>query len=161
MSYGNHNRNRENRPISYGNGFDLQRGLNAIEGWIADGLNAEAINFTEAFGAFLADNHTTNKPNKNNMLSTSQIRIAFGEITRLKMKFNDEIMSQVLMLKPKLAYGAKRDGKVTSDHLKQIISKGIDVVSQGDNIKEKKQRFMNLANFFEATLAYHKANGGK
>lgn len=159
MAFGHQQRNRDQRPApSYGNGFDLNTGKSKVGTWISQGINGEAIKFAEAFGGFLA------KPPRElrgGALTTSQIRIAYGEITRLKMRFtSEEVMTQVLMLKPKLAYAASRGGE-TNKHLKEIISEGIDAVDKGENFSQKKQRFINLANFFEAILAYHKANGGK
>ena len=63
------------------------------------------------------------------------------------------------MLKPKLAYAAARNQAVTDlkDALTQAIDKVIDEVAE----EKKKFKFKNFVDFFEATLAYHKAAGGQ
>ncbi|HYX07729.1 MAG TPA: type III-A CRISPR-associated protein Csm2 [Bacteroidales bacterium] len=129
-------------------------GINNISKWVTEGIDEDAIKFSENLGRFLA------KPPRDirgGALSTSQIRIAYGEITRLKMKFN---LSELLMLKPKLAYAAARAGGETYNTLYEIISQGIQTIA-GLPKEEQPAKFKNLAAFFEAVLAYHKANGGK
>ena len=61
--------------------------------------------------------------------------------------------NDLVMLKPKLAYAAARNDAVTD--LKDALTQAIDRV--GDD----PQRFKNFVDFFEATLAYHKAAGGQ
>ena len=61
---------------------------------------------------------------------------------------------KLLMLKPKLAYAAKRHGGGV-DTLKEVLTQAIDRVG---NDQKKFNRFVD---FFEAILAYHKAYGGR
>lgn len=96
-------------------------------------------------------------------VTSSQIRIAYGEVTRLKMKAELNI-GEVLMLKPKLAYAAGRatQNKQQYQDLKDIVSYAVDLAtSETLESKEQNKRFKHLASMFEAILAYHKANGGK
>ena len=100
-------------------------------------------------------------------LTTSQIRTIFGQVRQIEMNWplNDVASPRataarrdLLLLKPKLAYQAKREaerGKRALDDLVQNLTPAIDLV--GDS-RENFQRFVD---FFEAILAYHKAAGGK
>lgn len=109
---------------------------------------------------------------KNNGLKTSQIRNVFGEVRRIEMRWpadeSDARDAQaarsaerdLLLLKPKLRYQAKREQERKAsasgvDDLAQVLIRSIDLVD-GD-----RNRFQKFVDFFEAILAYHKAEGGK
>ena len=89
---------------------------------------------------------------ENRQLKTAQIRKVYGAVKKIQMsdvfRRND-----LIMLKPKLAYAAARNNEVTD--LKDALTQAIDRV--GDD----PQRFQNFVDFFEATLAYHRAAGGR
>lgn len=122
--------------------------------WIQNGLNTEAIQFADRLGQHLKDT-----------LSTSQIRNVFGEVRRIQQKgYTNSFDSEVLLLKPKLAYAkARAQGKNNgATTLEQVLSPAIDAIFESNpESNQKFQRFENFANFFEAILAYHKAYGGK
>jgi CRISPR-associated protein Csm2 len=100
-------------------------------------------------------------------LSTSQIRNIFGTVRRIEMTWPDEPKNEdeekaaaqakreLLLLKPKMAYQAKRERGRGVQTLVDVLTGAIDLV-EGD-----RQRFQHFVDFFEATLAYHKAHGGK
>ena len=136
--------------------------LNNIDGvqkaphWISKGLNTEAIQYSELFGKELSPKGSGGDKSA---LTTSQIRNIYGEVQRLKMKgFNE---SSLLLLKPRLAYATERKGTQGSKEFRQVIEKALDEVLKGNDEIEKKSRFENFANFFEAILAYHRSFGGK
>ena len=84
-------------------------------------------------------------------LKTAQIRKIYGAVKKIQL--SDEFRrNDLILLKPKLAYAAARKGEVTA--LKEALTQAIDRV--GDD----PERFKNFVDFFEATLAYHKAAGG-
>ena len=84
-------------------------------------------------------------------LKTSQIRKIYGAVKKIQM--SDEFRrNDLVMLKPKLAYAAARNAAVMD--LKEALTQAIDRV--GDN----PEKFKNFVDFFEATLAYHRAFGG-
>lgn len=130
-----------------------------IPQWIDQGFKSKRdMDLIENFGKYLADARTTKWGGweaGRNAISTSQIRIAYGEVTRLKMQFDETAM---LMLRPKMAYAASRQSGDTYKDLQIVITEGINSIANSDN---KKPAFNNLANIFEAMLAYHKAYGGK
>lgn len=94
---------------------------------------------------------------KNRGLKTSQIRKVYGAVKKIQV--SEEFRpNDLIMLKPKLAYAAARNQTVTDlkDALTQAIDKVIDEVAE----EKRKFKFKNFVDFFEATLAYHKAAGG-
>lgn len=86
-------------------------------------------------------------------LTTSQIRNIYGAVKKMQMKGGPVDTHKLLMLKPKLAYAARRHGGGV-DTLKDILTQAIDLV--GDDSK----KFNRFVDFFEAILAYHRAYGG-
>ena len=88
---------------------------------------------------------------KDRGLKTAQIRKIYGAVKKIQVS---EVFRQndLIMLKPKLAYAAARDPAVTD--LKDALTQAIDKVDNSD-------KFKNFVDFFEATLAYHKAAGGQ
>lgn len=86
-------------------------------------------------------------------LSTSQIRNIYGAVKKMQMKGGLDT-HKLLMLKPKLAYAAKRHGR-GAEKLKDILTDAIDCV------KNDSKNFNRFVDFFEAILAYHRAFGGK
>ena len=85
-------------------------------------------------------------------LTTSQIRNIYGAVKKMQMK-GELDTHKLLMLKPKLAYAAKRHGGGV-ETLKDVLTQAINLVG---NDSEKFNRFVD---FFEAILAYHRAYGG-
>lgn len=93
---------------------------------------------------------------RNDKVTTSQIRNIFGMVKRLEMNRDDPAVYQhLILIKPKLAYVAGRHNRISGlKYLRDILGKAIDLV--GDDAV----RFQNFCRFFEAILAYHKAHGG-
>ena len=94
---------------------------------------------------------------KSRGLKTSQIRKVYGAVKKIQVS-EEFRQNDLIMLKPKLAYAAARNRAVTDlkDALTQAIDKVIDEVAE----EKKEFKFKNFVDFFEATLAYHKAAGG-
>ena len=86
-------------------------------------------------------------------LSTSQIRNIYGAVKKMQMK-GELDTHKLAMLKPKLAYTAKRHG-MGAEKLKDVLT---DAISFVENDLKNFNRFVD---FFEAILAYHRAYGGK
>ena len=100
------------------------------------------VKTAEQFGQQLARN-----------LTTSQIRNIYGAVKKMQMKGGELDTHKLLMLKPKLAYAAKRHGGGV-DTLKDVLTQAIDLVGKD------KEKFSRFVDFFEAILAYHKFYGG-
>ena len=86
-------------------------------------------------------------------LKTTQIRKIYSAVKKIERSGFDQ--NKLVMLKPKLAYAAARNDQVTL--LKEALTQAIDHINQ---VEDKKEKFENFINFFEAILAYHKAAGG-
>jgi CRISPR-associated protein Csm2 len=103
---------------------------------------------------------------KNGGLKTNQIRKFLDAINRVKARLLDEsiqaikdkdeqfkkIEVDIVLLKPKLAYAAKRESP--AEPLKKVLDAAIDkTLSISD--------FDRLVQFVESIIAYHKAAGGE
>ncbi|WP_254565576.1 type III-A CRISPR-associated protein Csm2 [Oscillatoria sp. HE19RPO] len=104
------------------------------------------VNHAEKFGPYL----------KQQRLETNQVRKFLDAINRLKSVLAQEnnfskIDTEVVLLKPKLAYAAAR--KPAAKPLSEVMSKAIDKV-------KSKEDFERLVQFIESIIAYHKAAGG-
>lgn len=138
----NYNRNR--RPARE---IDKSK----IKSIIEMGFTKESLDYAEGVGKFI------------NRVSTSQIRNAYGELTRIKMKSDNTLkVSELLMVKPKLAYavGRAQSNQDQYEFLANNLYYAIDIVAEAAPDRQM-DFFNNFASFFEAILAYHKANGGK
>ena len=127
-----------------------------LEAIIVDGDGEVTVREAESLGRDLA-----------RKLSTSQIRGIFGTVRRIEMTWPEEphdekeeqaaaqAQRELLLLKPKMAYQAKREPGRGVQTLVEVLDDAIGL------IEGKRQRFQHFVDFFEATLAYHKAHGGK
>ncbi len=98
-----------------------------------------------------------------NSVSTSQIRNIYGATKKIDMSLNTENSaekySSLLLLKPKMAYANGRHNKNNNIPGFAIL---VSCLSHAiDRVEGEYHRMKNFFNFFEAILAYHKAEGGK
>lgn len=131
--------------------FAFSKWETKIKKWVCDKIDNDTIEFADEFGRHL----------KENELSTSQIRIPFGEMRKIQMNGFEKETSAFLLLKAKLAYAAKRHKeKKGVEELYQLFVRLYDAVNKED-ITAGTIHFKNLLNVMEAVLAYHKYHGGK
>ncbi len=130
-------------------------GVSEVPKWIQNGLDKEAIQYAEKFGKGLSPKVLGTK----DALTTSQIRNIYGEVQRMKMK--GVTRTELLLLKPRLAYTTERKGTKGSKDFRKVIERALDEVINSDNMNDFEKRFYNFANFFEAILAYHRSFGGR
>lgn len=119
--------------------------------WIENAPDNEMINFAYNYSKEMVFNG----------LTTSQIRNFFSEVVRISQSDILKNKTEILMLKPKLAYASKRADKLGTKIFKLILTKALDIVINAPNDDEYKKRFKNFHALFEALLAYHKVHGGK
>ena len=129
-----------------------------LEKIIVDSDAEQTVKTAEELGKDLATRYK---------LSTNQIRNIFGTVRRIEMNWPDtpedaagqkaaaHAFRELQLLKPKMAYQAKREGGQGVSTLVGVLTQAIDAVGND------RQRFQNFVDFFEATLAYHKAYGGR
>jgi CRISPR-associated protein Csm2 len=111
---------------------------------------------------------------KSQDLKTSQIRALFGEVRQIQAEWSIEgrrghARRRLVLLKPKMAYRARRERGRAVEELVKVLDPALDLVVEappraedespgtGNNQDDNFQRFVD---FFEAILAYHKAYGG-
>jgi CRISPR-associated protein Csm2 len=126
-------------------------GADDFQAIIVDGDPQPLVEWAEIVGQELA----------NIRLTTSQIRNVFGSVRQIEMNWDQnpqEAYRQAILLKPKMAYFAKREKGM--DHLERALSPALDLVAQVKSAEERKVRFVRFVQFFEAVLAYHKKHGG-
>lgn len=141
-NYGNRNIRNERNYVSEFN-----------PDWIKQGFTPKTLDFCNDFGKFLVGG------GEKDGMTTSQIRNFFGEVKRIQMKGILKEKSAFYLLKPKLAYLAKRAEKNKTENFKEIMSIAHDAVLSDETKIE--HTFKNYVDFLEAILAYHKSYGGK
>ena len=106
--------------------------------------------------------------NEGSSVSTSQIRNIFGSSKKIEMsldKSNVAVMyNKLLLLKPYMAYANGRFNKTVGGGRLKIpgFKLLVDCLSSAiDQAEGSYEGMKNFFNFFEAILAYHKAEGGK
>jgi CRISPR-associated protein Csm2 len=130
---------------------------------IIEGNTRVLVEKSEKLGEYLAmdvKESQDDKPQKE-QLTTSQIRKFFGTVKKIEARgeLDDEGIRQLLLLKPKLAYAAKRAHKTKLPTLKEVLTDSIELVTSDEGVTQEK--FNNFCNLFESILCYHKASGGK
>lgn len=103
-----------------------------------------------------------------NGLTSSQIRNIFTEARQIEAMWQMggehkiSALRRLTMLKPKLAYQAARlkQNRIDIQDLQKKLSDAIDEVEKAP-ADQKDKLFDRFMDFFEAVLAYHKAEGGR
>lgn len=101
---------------------------------------------------------------KNQGLSTAQIRALFGEVRQIEAEWSieqqrDRARRRLVLLKPKMAYRARRERGRAVEALVNVLDPALDLVVKAPPEKQD-AHFKHFVEFFEAILAYHKAYGG-
>lgn len=127
----------------------------------------DLVKHAESLGEYLAEQN----------VKTNQLRKFLDAVNRIKAELTREkdislhtIEIDLQMLKPKLAYSVVRADKRQSLAIKAFgdaMSTAIDHIHEVSSIKDEadeqsfKDGFYRLVQLIEATIAYHKAAGGK
>lgn len=132
--------------------------------WIQTEIDASCIEFMDSLGLHLCDKKSKDDKFPGfNAVTTSQMRNIFSEVKRIEVKVNTDEQwrnerSNVLLLRPKIAYNAAR---VLSNRRESKIADLRKVLEQGLLAVEEKEDFKRFSQFFEGIIAYHKVYGGK
>lgn len=102
---------------------------------------------------------------KNSGLTTAQIRALFGEVRQIQAQWGmgaqnrDKAYRRLILLKPKMAYRARRERGKAVEELVHVLDAAVDeVIAAKQDVRDG--HFQRFVEFFEAILAYHKAYGG-
>ncbi len=99
-------------------------------------------------------------------LSTSQIRAIFGEVRQIQAEWSmgdtqrAKALRKLILLKPKMAYRARRERGGAVQALVDVLDPAVDLVIREKDPGKQDENFQRFVEFFEAILAYHKAHGG-
>jgi CRISPR-associated protein Csm2 len=100
---------------------------------------------------------------KNNSIKANQIRNFYSAVVSIKKKvenmeeFNfEEIKTDILLLKPKIAYAAGRKNEVKP--FKDFVDDVVNATINSTNYKKATENFFNI---MESVVAYHKFYGDK
>ncbi len=121
---------------------------------ITTAVTSVAVDFAERFGTYLGCDQE-NPYITLKKLTTSQLRRFFGEVKRQQMMGYNP--SEIVLLKPKLAYAV---GRARKDAKKNTVSKIEDfyyVIADAIDKVKNEDHFKNFIKIFEAIVAYHKA----
>lgn len=121
-----------------------------IKSIIVDGDPETLVQWAEDIGRAIA-----------RQVTTSQIRNVFGTARQIQLRWPNDpegAYRDAVLLRPKLSYFAKREGRGMED-LRKILTPALELVSQGPEA-ERQVRFNRFIDFFEAIVAFHKAYGG-
>ncbi len=69
-------------------------------------------------------------------------------------------LRKLILLKPKMAYRARRERGRAVQELVEVLDEAVNEVIQEQDPKLQTGHFTRFVEFFEAILAYHKAYGG-
>ncbi len=97
-------------------------------------------------------------------LTTNQIRALFGEVRHIQGQLSTgdqtRALRKLILLKPKMAYRARRERGRGVEELARVLDPAIDIVVNERDEEAQRQHFQRFVDFFEAILAYHKSHGG-
>ena len=102
---------------------------------------------------------------KNTGLATAQIRALFGEVRQIQAQWDmggqnrDKAFRRLILLKPKMAYRARKERGKAVEELTRVLDAAVDEVIAAKQ-SDRDDYFQRFVEFFEAILAYHKAYGG-
>ena len=99
---------------------------------------------------------------KDQGLTTAQIRALFGEVRQIQAEWSirrNQARRRLILLKPKMAYRARRERGRAVAELVEVLRPALDMVVKAPDEKQD-DNFQRFVEFFEAILAYHKAHGG-
>lgn len=141
--------------------------INEINEIIINSDAQKLVATAKSIASIMIDKNNNGKINESSSVSTSQIRNIYGTSKKIQMALNEnntnQMYSRLVLLKPKMAYANGRFNKKTAVGYKipGFIAL-IDCLQLAiDKIDGDYNRMQNFFNFFEAILAYHRAEGGK
>ena len=96
------------------------------------------------------------------VVTPTQIRNIFGPVRHIQLRWCEDegeearaAFRQVMLLRPKLAYQARRIGRREFYSLEKVLSRAIEEIGAASEGRERRQRFQHFLEFLEAILAYH------
>jgi CRISPR-associated protein Csm2 len=142
----------------------------AVPSWVSDVLkDVPAIIGDETQSELLVQQAKLIGNKIKNDVTSSQVRNIFGPVRQVQLRWREttpqdeaeKAFRQVMLLRPKLAYQARRTNRAGFYSLEQILSTAIEEINKAKDLTQRYAHFRRFVEFFEAILAYHTAAGGK
>jgi CRISPR-associated protein Csm2 len=130
--------------------------------WITDKIDKAGIKYLSDFGLYLCDKTSVeDKFPGYNAMTTAQLRNIFSEVKRIEIRMdeNEDWETDVLMLRPKIAYNTARTLQRAKNSRMKQLREVLELALA--EISSDKKHFTNFSKFFEGIIAYHKVYGGK
>lgn len=137
-----------------------------VRAWIEKGPMPAALSEVEVFGRLIGKDLDRDKMagrKKDERVTRSQIRQIFTRLKSIESKGINTAgqWTEFMMLKPYLAYAAKRGATEGIRELKTVLDVALDtVLAAEEDSQARATRFNNFCKLFESILAYHRAYGG-
>jgi CRISPR-associated protein Csm2 len=146
--------------------------------WISEGIDENCVKYLENMGFYLCDRKSLPNPTLKydppggDAVTTSQLRNVFEEVKRVQLiveqsnskDIPSDVLSDILLLRPKIAYNAARIKAKRStsriDAFRKFAETALLEVTQNDD-KEKREKYKRFCQLMEGIIAYHKVYGGK
>jgi CRISPR-associated protein Csm2 len=134
-----------------------------VEAIIVNGNAKILVETAQKIAQDMIQKNNRGRLNEGSSVSTSQIRNIFGASKKIEMAIDEtkvpQMYGRLLLLKPKMAYA---NGRFNKNNKIPGFTVLVDCLSTAiDLVDENQVKMKNFFNFFEAILAYHKAEGGK
>jgi CRISPR-associated protein Csm2 len=76
------------------------------------------------------------------------------------MEKADSAYRRAVLLRPKLAYQARKERGRGVEELKEVLDPCLEQLQKANDPETRRRYFERFVDFFEAILAYHKSAGG-
>lgn len=133
----------------------------------ADSALKQIITDPDGAEALVREAKRFGKDLKDAGLTTNQIRALFGEVRQIQAQWSmgqaqrQQARRRLILLKPKMAYRARRESGRAVEQLVAVLDPALDLVVSEQDSEKQDEHFARFVEFFEAILAYHKAYGGR
>lgn len=138
--------------------------------WIREGIDEPCVNYLENMGFYLCDKKALDDRFPGfKAVTSSQLRNVFEEVRRIQIAVDgakdfSEVATDVLLLRPKIAYNAARVLSKTRDSridaFRKFAESALLEVTKEDDV-DKRTKYKRFCQLMEGIIAYHKVYGGK
>lgn len=143
--------------------------------WISEGIDKDCVDYLENMGFYLCDKQKIDDRFPGfKAVTTSQLRNVFEEVKRIQIaaegaKTFEEVQTDILLLRPKIAYNAARVLSKTRDSRIDAFRKFAETallevtkpLNDGSGKDLRSDKYKRFCQLMESIIAYHKVYGGK
>lgn len=163
--------------------FDFDPQKEFISDWISKDIDKNCVDYLENMGFYLCDKQKIGDRFPGfKAVTTSQLRNVFEEVKRIQIALEgsttfEEVQTDILLLRPKIAYNAARVLSKTRDSRIDAfrkfaetalleVTKPLTIKVKNDKGEEeakdmRPEKYKRFCQLMEGIIAYHKVYGGK